>query len=46
MQAGIPWTAIQDMPPDKVYAYQAFMLEKQEASLEQKRLENLGKGRG
>jgi len=42
MMAGIPWTTIQEMPPEKVYLYRAFMMEMQEMARSQKHLEGMG----
>ena len=32
MSAGIPWSAIQEMPPDRVHLYRAFMREMRETA--------------
>jgi hypothetical protein len=42
MLAGIPWTTIQEMPPEKVYLYRAFMRDLQETAKQQKHLEGMG----
>ncbi len=42
MQAGIPWSSIQEMPVDTVYLYRAFMLELQQQAKTQAHLERLG----
>lgn len=42
MLAGIPWATIQEMPPEKVYLYRAFMRELQETARAQKTLDKAG----
>ncbi len=44
MQAGIPWQAIQEMPPERVYLYRAFLIAMAEQIKEDRNLASLGGG--